>query len=86
VTITVSVPEELAPQAAAQGLSIEAFVERLAQQALDRRPEPHEVPARSGKASNLVELFALVRGLLSDEEVDTLFARNADTARPLDLS
>lgn len=32
MTITVSVPDQLAEQAAAQGLSVEAYVERLAGQ------------------------------------------------------
>ena len=36
-------------------------------------------------ASNLVELFAPIRGLLTDEEVDTLFSRNPSPGRPVDL-
>jgi hypothetical protein len=32
-----------------------------------------------------MDLFEPVRGLLSDEEVDTLFTRNPSTGRPLDL-
>lgn len=35
---------------------------------------------------NLVELFAPLRGMFTDEEVDTLFSRNPYTARPLDLT
>ena len=38
------------------------------------------------EAKNLFELFAPVRGLLSDEEIDTLFARNRSLGRPVDLS
>ncbi len=34
MTITISVPDQLATQAADQGLSVEAFVERLANQAI----------------------------------------------------
>ena len=33
----------------------------------------------------LPELFESIRGLLSDEEVDTLFARNRSPSRPVDL-
>ncbi len=35
MTITVSVPDQLADHAAARGLSVEALVEQLAEQALD---------------------------------------------------
>jgi hypothetical protein len=38
MTITVSVPDALADQAAHQGLSVEAFVEQLAQQAVVTEP------------------------------------------------
>jgi hypothetical protein len=38
MTITVSVPDRLAAQAAAQGLSVEAFVEQLAQQVIQSEP------------------------------------------------
>ena len=31
------------------------------------------------------QVFAKVRGLLSDEEVDTLFRRNPSTSRPVDF-
>ncbi|MBV9085571.1 MAG: hypothetical protein JOZ62_23090 [Acidobacteriaceae bacterium] len=40
MTITVSVPDALADHAAVQGLSIEAFVEQLARQAVQREPSP----------------------------------------------
>ncbi len=42
-------------------------------------------PAPRSEAKNLFELFAPVRGLLTDEEVDTLFSRNRSHARPVDL-
>jgi hypothetical protein len=42
-------------------------------------------PAPSPEPKNLVELFAPLRGQLTDEEVDTLFSRNRSTARPVDL-
>jgi len=40
---------------------------------------------RDGRKS-LPELFESIRGLLTDEEVDTLFARNRSPSRPVDLS
>ena len=43
-------------------------------------------PSTNAKADNLVELFEPVRGLLTNEEVDTLFRRDRSLARPLDLS
>ena len=33
-----------------------------------------------------MELFEPIRGLLTDEEVDTLFSRNPSAGRPVDLS
>lgn len=45
-------------------------------------------PAVSGaasKAKDLVEASASVRGLLTDDEVDTLFSRNPSTGRPVDI-
>ena len=41
MTITVSVPDQLAEQAAARGLSVEALVEQLAQQAANGEERPH---------------------------------------------
>jgi hypothetical protein len=37
-------------------------------------------------AKNLIELFEPVRGILTDEEVDTLFRRDPSPSRPVDLS
>jgi Arc/MetJ-type ribon-helix-helix transcriptional regulator len=42
-------------------------------------------PTGASEAKNLVELFEPVRGLLADDEVDTLFSRNPSTGRPVDL-
>jgi hypothetical protein len=48
MTITVSVPDALAQQAAAQGLSVEAYVERLAEQATQTEGQPRWVRFGSG--------------------------------------
>ena len=43
MTVTVSVPDQLAKQAAARGLSVEALVEQLAEQAAHGETEPRWV-------------------------------------------
>jgi Arc/MetJ-type ribon-helix-helix transcriptional regulator len=59
-------------------------VDELLTKALDALEE--QPPAAAARqAANLVELSKPVRGLLSDEEVDTIFRRNPSTSRPLDL-
>ena len=42
--------------------------------------------SRAAQAGNLMELFAPVRGLLTDEEVDTLFSRSPSISRPVDFA
>lgn len=41
MTITVSVPDQLAQEAADRGLSVETFVEQLVEQAANKGPEPN---------------------------------------------
>ena len=41
---------------------------------------------RVAQAANLMELFEPIRGLLTDEEVDTLFSRNPSVGRPVDFA
>jgi hypothetical protein len=84
ITIDVSpeVEAELARQATSQGRAIEAVAADLLEAAVHL---PEVFPARAS-AENLMELFQPVRGLLTNEEVDIIFRRNASTARPIDLS
>jgi len=42
--------------------------------------------SRAAQAVNLMELFEPIRGLLTDEEVDTLFSRNPSIGRPVDFA
>lgn len=81
VTIYIS-PEERASyeaRAMTEGLSVEEWLKKLAnERVLLRTP-----PGIEGKA--LLEVCGKVRGLLTDDEVDSLFRRNPSTARPLDL-
>ena len=94
MTLTVDIrPEvqaELARQAAAHGRAIEAHAATLLEDAvhlpaerLPRRTGQEE--SRAAQAASLMELFEPVRGLLTDEEVDTLFSRNPSAGRPVDL-
>jgi hypothetical protein len=97
MTITVDIrPEvqaELARQAAAQGRALEAYAASLLEDAANpipaRQPvavsaEPTQPEHRTGQS--LIDAFAEIRGLLTDEEIDRMFARNPSGARPVDLS
>jgi len=74
IQIAPEVHVELARQATSQGLTIEVYAASLLENA-----------ANFSKAANLVDLFKPIRGLLTDEEVDTLFRRNPSTGRPADF-
>jgi len=59
----------------------------LLTKALDALPEQEAATPqerRTGQA--LIDAFAEIRGLLSDEEIDRMFSRNPSAARPVDLS
>jgi len=81
VDITPEVKAELARQAAAQGRAVEAYAARLLEEAAQVSPE--RPPRRTGQ--ELIDACAKVRGLLADEEVDTLFRRTPSYARPVDF-
>jgi plasmid stability protein len=72
---------ELARQAATHGRAIEAYAASLLEGAVHLGSEP--APVRTGQA--LIDACAKVRGLLTDDEVDTLFSRNPSFARPVDF-
>jgi hypothetical protein len=82
VDIKPEVKAELARQAAAQGRAVEAYAASLLEEAA--HIPAHRLPPRSGQA--IIDAFAEMRGLLSDEEIDGMFARNPSGARPVDLS
>ena len=97
MTITVDIrPEvqaELARQAAAQGQPVEVLAAALLEGAVNpissQQPaaatgEPTQPERRTGQA--LIDAFAEIRGLLTDEEIDRMFTRNPSGARPVDLS
>lgn len=87
MTITVEIrPEvqaELARQAAAHGLGIDAYAASLLEEAAYIAASSVKPDAPAG-AEDMVGLFAPVRGLFADGELD--FSRNPSTGRPLDLS
>ena len=97
MTITVDIkPEvqaELARQAAVQVRPVEVVAAALLESAVNPRSagqpagasaEPTQPERRTGQA--LIDAFAEVRGLLTDEEIDRMFTRNPSGARPVDLS
>ncbi len=93
VEIKPAVQAELARLAAAQGRPLEAYAASLLEDAahvpaerLPRGGFPMGEKSRVAKASNLMELLEPIRGLLTDEEVDTLFGRNPSAGGPVDLA
>jgi hypothetical protein len=59
--------------------------EEVLAHALRSSPEPGKASDKAG-GKNLLAVCAEVRGLLTDEEVDTIFRRDHSTDRPIDLS
>ena len=62
--------------------------DEVIEKALDALEEKAHAPtsgahARTGQ--DLIDVCARVRGLLTDEEVDTIFSRNKSSARPVDF-
>ena len=60
-------------------------LDELLTKALDALPEPAANPPEPRTGQELIDACAKVRGLLTDEEVDTLFRRNPSFARPVDF-
>jgi len=62
--------------------------DELLTKALDALPEPELTTPperRTGTGQDLIDACAKVRGLLTDEEVDTLFRRTPSFSRPVDF-
>jgi hypothetical protein len=87
--LTVHIPDEAVPalRAKASGVTLEAFAEQvLLEQIQDEGvPVAAEVTPERRTGQELIDACAKVRGLLTDEEVDTLFRRNPSFARPIDF-
>jgi Arc/MetJ-type ribon-helix-helix transcriptional regulator len=60
----------------------------LLSKALDALPQPEAAATQPERLTGqaLIDGFAEIRGLLSDEEIDRMFSRNPSAARPVDLS
>lgn len=74
-------------QAAARGSVLETYAAALPEEALQGsggEPVPRPATRRTGQA--LIDAFAEIRGLLTDEEIDRMIRRSPSTARPVDLS
>ncbi len=85
MTITLDLQPEiekgLLAQATARGLSLRDFVKEIVVR--EAHVSPARPPRRTGQ--ELIDVCAKVQGLLTDEEVDTLFSRNPSLARPVDF-
>jgi hypothetical protein len=81
ITIDLSpdIERGLLVQAQAKGVSLSEFLQEM----VSRNTTPIEYP--SGTGQELLDIGARVRGLLTDDEVDTLFARNRSASRTVDL-
>ncbi len=72
----------LLAQAQAKGVSLAAFAQEvLAREA--KAAQPH--PRPTGTGQDLIDACAKVRGLLTDEEVETLFSRTPSFSRTVDF-
>ena len=83
------VQAELARQAALQGRAIESVATALLESAVhpvSAAQSPAATPPEHRTGQALIDAFADIRGLLTDEEIDRMFSRNPSTARPVDLS
>lgn len=79
------IERNLLAQARLRGVSLKDYVLDVVAREAHVAPEALARPAPAAAAkepANLVELSESVRGLLTDEEVDTLFKRNASFSRP----
>jgi len=81
IDLAPDIEQELRAQADASGVSVADYVEQIVKRAARSRGVSSGV--QSGRS--LVEASAKVRGLLTDEEVDTLFARNRSESRPVNV-
>lgn len=85
MTITLELKPEvergLLTRASARGVSLSDFVQEIVAREAHVPSEP--APHRTGQ--DWIDACAKVQGLLTDEEVDTLFSRNRSFARPVDF-
>ena len=75
------VEKGLLAKATARGVSLLDYVNEIVAREVRGAPEP--ALRRAGQ--DLVDACAELRGILTDEEVDTLFRRNTSSARPVNF-
>lgn len=86
MTFTIDLQPEiergLLAQAQAKGVSLADYVKEIVSREVHTTgpSQPH----RTGQS--LIDVCAEVRGVLTDEDIDTLFTRNRSMSRPVDLS
>ena len=90
MTLTIDLQPEiercLIAQAQARGVSlIDHAHQILAQASVVKISETPAATSEAPEAKNLYELFAPMRGLLTDEEVDFYFSRAPSASRPVDF-
>ncbi len=88
MTITLDLPPHvergLQTKAAARGLGLDAFAQDiLAREAAGPAAEADAPGPRTGQS--LIDACAKLRGLLTDEEVDALFARSPSSSRSVEF-
>jgi hypothetical protein len=85
MTITLNLQPDiekgLLAQATARSVSLLDYVNEIVVREAHIAPEP----PRQRTGQELIDLSAKVRGLLTDEEVDTLFSRTPSFTRPVEF-
>jgi hypothetical protein len=86
--LTVHIPDEAVPalRAKASGVSLEVFAEQVLLEQIRDEGIPVATPPERRTGQLVIDAFAEIRGLLTDEEIDRMFRRNPSTARPVNLS
>ena len=75
----------LMARAQAKGVSLSEYAQEvLSREATPQETSPH-LQDSAVQATNLYDLFAPVRGLLTDDEVDFYFSRTTSASRPVDF-
>ncbi len=80
IRIAPEIERALIAKARERGVTPSGFVEEIVAREVKIASPPDP---RTGQ--DLIDACAKVRGLLSDEEVDTLFARPRSSSRPVDF-
>ena len=89
MTITIDLQPEiergLLAQAQAKGVSLTEFVQGIVAREA-HVAEAQSSPSECCTGQALIDAFADLRGLLTDEEINRMFTRNPSPARSVDLS